>query len=103
MLASALFALAAFSFGAPSYISNAPGVQDAPQDQSIVVTGEMNKKNKRLCKRAVATGSIMGKSTCKTVGEWEAEKVRNEIAAERLRGDQRWSEAARAEKSALEK
>ena len=81
----------------------APGYQDAspaPQD-SVVVTAEQNKKNKRVCKRSTPTGSVMQKVTCRTLGEWEAEDLRNRTAADRMRGDQRWSDAARSEKALL--
>lgn len=95
MIVHALFA-ATLSLGTAA-IQDVPVTQTAAQD-AIVVTGEANKKNKRVCKRSVATGSIMAKSTCKTAGEWEAEKIRNETAAEKLRMNQRFAEQERLEK-----
>jgi hypothetical protein len=87
-----------------SLAAAAPLAQDRPassQEGTVVVTGEKNKKDKRSCKRSVTTGSLMQKVTCRTGSEWEAEAVRNEIAKERMRGDQRWAEASRSEKDLL--
>ena len=74
-------------------------VPTASSEGNVVITAEQNKKNKRVCKRSVTTGSLMPKVTCRTLGEWDAEAVRNESAKERMRGDQRWAEAAASEKA----
>ena len=54
----------------------------APQSRSgeIVVEGSRAHRDKMLCKQAVATGSILRATTCKTQGEWEQQRQRD-IAA----------------------
>ena len=42
-------------------------------EQDIVVTGEKDPRDKKVCKSGTPTGSIMVKKTCRTIAEWDAE------------------------------
>lgn len=77
------------------------GTQAAPsaQDESITVKGKQNPRDKRVCKRAVTTGSIMPKVTCKTFGEWELERERQLAQREQLLQQKRFEDQARTEKT----
>jgi hypothetical protein len=98
MILTVLFA-AAISAGGTLH----QDVPVTPQDGGVVVTGERNKANKRICKRAVATGSVMQKVTCRTAAEWNAATDKSIATLERLRGDDRWREAGFNEKDLLPK
>ncbi|RYD63948.1 MAG: hypothetical protein EOP58_10490 [Sphingomonadales bacterium] len=79
---------AAMLLGAPGQDAAA-----AAQDR-IVVTGEKKKDpNKRVCKRAVPTGSLMPKVNCRTAGEWAYEAERNAMLQNQLKRDQAGREA----------
>ena len=84
-------------------VSPAQDVPASPQEGGVVVTGEKNKQNKRVCKRSVATGSVMQKVTCRTVAEWNAATDKSLATLDRLRGEDRWREAGFVEKDLLPK
>ena len=50
----------------------------------IVVEGKRPDENKRVCRSAVSTGSIMPTKTCKTKGEWEEIRQRSIMAMEQV-------------------
>ena len=62
--------------------------QPGSQDEDIVVTGDKPNPDKKVCKRSVATGSIMPKVTCRTVSEWEEQTERSVAMMERFKADQ---------------
>lgn len=79
------------------------GAMPFAQDGGVTVTAEKEKPNRRVCKRAVATGSVMPKVTCRTAAEWTAEREKSLAAMELARGDERWRQASRVEKDLLPK
>lgn len=48
-----------------------PGDAESATTPSITVTGEKDRRNRKICRREVTTGSIVPKTTCSTVGELE--------------------------------
>ena len=75
---------------APAAIPEAPPPATAAEKQKdVVVTGERPKSQKRVCKRSVATGSIMPTVTCRTVAEWEEVRERSVANLERMKNDQK--------------
>ena len=70
----------------------------ARQDEGIVVKGKKDPRDKRVCRRVNATGSIMAKSTCRTAGEWEIERQRAQVAIEKFRQRQQMEQEARRQK-----
>ena len=72
------FALAAVA--APSVPVHAQSAQPTPPE--IVVEGKRADENKRVCRSAVSTGSIMPTKTCRTKGEWEEIRQRSIMALE---------------------
>ncbi|HUE78663.1 MAG TPA: hypothetical protein VMN38_03435 [Sphingomicrobium sp.] len=60
----------------------------AKEGSAITVVGKQDPKNKRVCKSPVATGSIMPKRTCRTVGEWEAITARSVAALDRMKREE---------------
>ena len=67
----------------PAERANAPQAEADP----ITVTGELEEQRRReeenrvVCRREVATGSVISRRTCRTVAEWREERER---AAARL-------------------
>ena len=77
-----VISLALFAIGAPTIPANAQSAQTpAPE---IVVQGKRADENKRVCRSAISTGSIMPTKTCKTRGEWEEIRQRSIIAMEQI-------------------
>ncbi|MES2988639.1 MAG: hypothetical protein V4808_12100 [Pseudomonadota bacterium] len=70
----------------------------AAQDGPIVVQGQQKARDKRVCRRAISTGSIMSKVTCKTAGEWEIERDRQTAQVEQMRQRRLMEEQAHLEK-----
>jgi len=82
---------------------SAPAQQDGQDqdEQDITVTGEKEKKrSKRVCRRGTATGSIMSKVTCRTVGEWEEITAKSIADVERLRAERRTRDHVEASRNA---
>ena len=71
---------------APSIPANAQSGQTSSPE--IVVEGKRADQNKRVCRSAVSTGSIMPTKTCKTKGEWEEIRQRSIIAMEQVQAAQ---------------
>lgn len=65
-------------------------IQAAPPEPSeeIVVKGEIPDANKRVCKLAGTTGSIIPKRECRSKGEWEEIRARSIATFERMKADQ---------------
>ena len=71
--------------------AQAPAASPSPPSataEDIEVVRERARKNKRVCKSSVATGSIMPTRVCRTVGEWEAIRERSMTALENMRREQ---------------
>jgi hypothetical protein len=66
-----------------------PGASTPDQEEDITVTGMKPTKKKRVCRRSVATGSIMAQTTCRTVAEWDEGSAKAVAQAERLKEEQR--------------
>lgn len=45
--------------------------------------------DKKICKREVATGSIMQRRTCRTKAEWDAISARGQSNTDSIRGEDR--------------
>lgn len=75
-----LTSLAAFAIAAPFVPAFAQSGQTSPPE--IVVQGKRADENKRVCRSAVSTGSIMPTKTCRTKAEWEEIRQRSIIAME---------------------
>ena len=76
----------------PASLPGAGTVSAEPQDQDeIVVKGETEKekKKKRVCRRSTPTGSIMPKTTCHTVEQWEEITAKSVAAVEKFQQEQR--------------
>lgn len=69
----ALLAILTLSFWGQD---STPQTTPPPKDEGIVVKGKKDAREKRVCKSAVATGSIVPKVTCKAAVEWEYERER---------------------------
>ena len=90
ILAAVIFVVAA---APPEANRPASGKGATPSEAEIVVTADplqRSNPNKRVCRRTVATGSIMPKTTCRTVAQWEAEReksigLKEQIASDRKR------------------
>ena len=54
------------------------------EKEAITVTGQRSPKKRRVCRRAVVTGSIMPRTTCRTVAEWEEITAQSVATLERL-------------------
>lgn len=63
--------------------------ETASPDTGITVTGERDRRKRRVCRREVATGSIMAKTTCSTVGELEDRTASDAARLELMQQEQR--------------
>lgn len=80
---------AAFCLGPAGALAQAQPLKNAdPADGEIVVTGEKLKSPKKVCKRLVATGSILPKVTCLPPSEWQAINEKSVATLERLKAEQ---------------
>jgi len=73
---------------APAPAGSTPPQTQAPQQgRDIVVTGEKDPRDRKVCKTEGTTGSIMQKKTCRTVAEWAAITEKSIAFKERLLKD----------------
>ena len=94
-----MFFSLALSFAAalaaqPSAETNAtpvppPGAETGDSNSEVIVTGKQQepRKDKKVCKRSTATGSIMPKVTCRMESEWNLQRERDLVALEKLKAD----------------
>ena len=93
-LLTAALAAASFTVAGQDTAAQTP---PPPQDEGIVVKGKKDPRDKRVCKRANATGSILAKATCRTAGEWEIERQRALAAVDQIRQAKEMDAQARGE------
>jgi hypothetical protein len=88
---SALLLAPLFLTGAPSAAqqSAAGNGQTPHKPETVVVTGEQPKENKKVCQRTVPTGSIMPQTVCRTQAESEEIRDRSLAEMERIRKERR--------------
>lgn len=86
MYMEALLAVMAVIQGQSSEVEM-PAKAEAPQD--IVVTGEKNERDRKVCKNETPTGSIMQKRTCRTVAEWEEAAQKSLVFKEKMDQERR--------------
>ena len=77
-----LISFATLAIAAPAIPTHAQSAQTPSPE--IVVEGKRADQNKRVCRSAVSTGSIMPTKTCRTKGEWEEIRQRSIIAMEQV-------------------
>ena len=88
VLLAILVSVAAQTPAETQAVSPTVAEQPGDRDEDIVVTGDKPNPDKKVCKRSVATGSIMPKVTCRTVSEWEEQTERSVALMERFKADQ---------------
>ena len=66
-------------------VTSAPAAAQEKQD----ATASKPAKEKKICRRAIATGSIMAKTTCRTKEEWGALSERGQADLDRTRDQER--------------
>lgn len=81
--ASLVFALLVTVQAAPSQAAMATFAEQP----ELAVAGQNPAREKKICKRAVATGSIMQKTTCRTAGEWKEAAAKAAADLEQLRNN----------------
>ena len=62
--------------------------KSAPQSPDVIVEGRIPDAQKRVCKQATTTGSIIPTRTCRTKAEWEEVRARSIAALDQIRKDQ---------------
>ena len=62
--------------------------RSTPQSPEVIVEGRIPDSQKRVCKQATTTGSIIPTRTCKTKAEWEEVRARSIAALDQIRKDQ---------------
>jgi len=87
---SLLFASSALAFVVSAHAQQPPPAAAASnaQDEEIVVTKTVPAKKKRVCKREMATGSIMMKTVCRTQEEEEAITAQSQATLDQMKRDQ---------------
>jgi len=89
----AAMALAATHGSASAQPNPAPSANTPPE---VVVEGKRLDENKRVCRTAVSTGSIMPTTICRTKAEWEEIRQRSIIAMEQAQQAQEWQRHTQA-------
>jgi hypothetical protein len=69
----------------------APGEEEGAEEpgNDVTVTGQRDPRDRRVCRDSIATGSIMRRRTCRTVGEWEEIRERSLRYIEAVEADRR--------------
>ena len=88
---SALLLASSLLTGTPSAAqqSAAGNAQAQRKPETVVVTGEQPKENKKVCQRIVPTGSIMPQTVCRTQAESEQIRERSLVELQRISDRQR--------------
>jgi hypothetical protein len=91
MFYSALLLASSLLTGTPSGAqqSAAGNGQMHRKPETVVVTGDPPKKNKKVCQTVVPTGSIMPQTVCRTEAESEQIRERSLVELERMSDLQR--------------
>ena len=89
MFRSLLFVSSALAFVAAAHAQQpTSATPPTAQEDEIVVTKTVPAKKKRVCRRQVATGSIMMKTVCMTQEEEEAITAQSQATLEQMKRDQ---------------
>ena len=75
--------IAGFGAAASAQAARSKAAPAATGTDPIVVTGELPDAKERVCKKSVATGSIMPKRECRSRAEWEEIRQRSIAQVER--------------------
>jgi curli biogenesis system outer membrane secretion channel CsgG len=60
-------------------------IAPAQAQESAGSTASKPAKEKKICKRSIATGSVMTKVTCRTKAEWDAMAAASQLDLDRTR------------------
>jgi hypothetical protein len=63
--------------------------QTQRKPETVVVTGEQPKENKKVCQRVVPTGSIMPQTVCRTQAQTEEIRDRSLAETDRMKRERR--------------
>lgn len=83
-----LFASSALAFLVSSNAQSSTATSPLNAQEEIVVTKKVPIKKKRVCKREVATGSIVTKMVCRSQEEEEAISAQSAATLEQIKRDQ---------------